>query len=100
MNRRKHRERQKRVWLLSCDLSGFNVGLMSAVGDVGQNPWQSIRIHFHHASFLLSSAITVAFTGELAIAFRLADDGIKSVAVIEAGGFYQDAGIISSPRIC
>lgn len=31
-------------------------------------------------------------TGGLAMAYRLAEDGQKSVAVIEAGGFYQDSG--------
>lgn len=31
-------------------------------------------------------------TGGLAMAYRLAEDATKSVAVIEAGGFYQDAG--------
>lgn len=30
--------------------------------------------------------------GGLAMAYRLAEDGSKSVAVIEAGGFYQDTG--------
>lgn len=30
--------------------------------------------------------------GGLAMAYRLAEDRSKSVAVIEAGGFYQDAG--------
>lgn len=31
-------------------------------------------------------------TGGLAMAYRLAEDGSNSVAVIEAGGFYQNAG--------
>lgn len=31
-------------------------------------------------------------TGGLAMAYRLAEDGSKSVVVIEAGGSYQDAG--------